>query len=251
MNASNTPAGDSATIDAREAGHFGALADDWWDPKGRSAMLHRLNPARLGHVRQAIDHHWHRAAAQRRPLDGLFALDVGCGGGLLTEPLARLGATTTGIDAAPPAIAVAQAHAAAMGLEIDYRSGEVAALLAEPARFDLITAMEVVEHVADVPAFLAALAALLKPDGLLILSTPNRTPQSRVLMVGMAERLGLVPAGTHDWSKFLTPDEMTQALAAAGLAVTGTTGLSFSPSRGFVLGDDVSLNYLMTVVRAG
>jgi len=246
MNASNTPKSGNATIDAREADHFGALAEDWWDPRGRSAMLHRLNPARLRYIRQAIDHHWHLATTQRRPLDGRDVLDVGCGGGLLTEPLARLGARATGIDAAAPGIAVARDHAAAMGLAIDYRAGEVATLLDAPKRFDLITAMEVVEHVADVAAFLGALAALLKPDGLLILSTPNRTAQSRVLMVGMAERFGFVPAGTHDWSKFLTPDELRDRLDAAGLTVTDTTGLGFSPARGFMLGEDLSLNYLVT-----
>ena len=126
MNASNTPGGDVATIDAGEASHFGALAEDWWDPRGRSAMLHRINPVRLRYVRQAIDHHLHHAATERRPLEGQAALDVGCGGGLLTEPLARLGASVTGMDAAAPAILVARDHAAAVGLTIDYRSGEVA-----------------------------------------------------------------------------------------------------------------------------
>jgi 2-polyprenyl-6-hydroxyphenyl methylase/3-demethylubiquinone-9 3-methyltransferase len=253
-NASDRPTEAAATTNARtidraEAAHFGALAADWWDPAGQSAMLHRLNPARLGYIRDRLLAHWGGDAAARRPLAGRRALDVGCGGGLLAEPLARLGATVTAIDAAPEAIAVARAHAADQGLAIDYRAGEVATLIAEHTRFDLVTALEVVEHVADVDAFLAALGTLLAPGGLLILSTPNRTAKSRLLTVTLAEATGAVPRGTHDWHKFLTPDELTARLTAAGFEIVDLAGLEVSLSRGFSVGDDMGLGYFVTARR--
>ena len=245
--AASTP----ATINPEEAAHFGRLAQDWWDPKGGSAMLHRLNPARLAYIRERVEAHFGSAHDDRRPLARRTALDVGCGAGLLSEPLARLGASVTAIDAAPENIAAARIHAAAMGLAVDYRAGEVAALLDEPGRFDLVTAMEVVEHVADVSAFLEAIAGLVRPDGLVILSTPNRTMASKLALITVGEGLKLVPRGTHHWSSFLTPEELEQRLAAAGLAVCDTRGLSLSPSRGFVLSDDISLNYLLACRPAG
>jgi 2-polyprenyl-6-hydroxyphenyl methylase/3-demethylubiquinone-9 3-methyltransferase len=244
MNASTAAA---PTIDPAEAAHFGKLAADWWDPKGASAMLHRLNPARLRYLRQAVDRHFGLDETALRPLAGRRALDVGCGAGLLTEPLARLGAAVTGVDAAPENIAAARLHADKQGLAIDYRAGEVALLGDE--RFDLITSMEVIEHVADPAAFLATLAGLLAEDGLMILSTPNRTPLSRLAMITVGERLGMVPRGTHDWNKFLTPEELTAHLVAAGLTVTDLTGLSFSPARGFELSANTALDYLVTVTR--
>lgn len=231
------------TIRPDEAAHFGALAADWWNPRGSSAMLHRLNPVRLAYVRRMIDAHWGGDGRALRPLAGRRALDVGCGAGLLAEPLARMGAEVTGIDAAPENIAAAHDHAAAQGLAIDYVAGEVAALDAAP--FDLVTAMEVIEHVADPAAFAAVLAARLAPGGLMILSTPNRTAKARLMMITLAEGLGKIPRGTHDWDRFLTPEELTAHLAAAGLVVTDICGLAFSPARGFVLGDDRSLNYLV------
>lgn len=237
---------DATTIDPREAAHFGALARDWWDPKGSSAMLHRLNPVRLGFVRAMIDRHFGAEPAARRPLEGRTALDVGCGAGLLTEPLARLGARATGIDAAPENIAAARAHAEGQGLAIDYRAGGVEALAGET--FDLVCAMEVVEHVADPAAFVAGLAAALAPGGLLVLSTPNRTQRSRLAMVTLGEGLGMIPRGTHDWNRFLAPPELTALLEAAGLRVEATRGLSFAPTRGFVLSDDLGLDYLVAAV---
>lgn len=242
MNAIPAPA---ASVRPSEAAHFGTLAADWWDPKGSSAMLHRLNPARLGHVRRAIDAHWGGDPADRRPLAGRRALDVGCGAGLLTEPLARLGAAATGIDAAPENITAAAAHATGQGLAIDYRAGGIEGLGADE-RFDLIVSMEVVEHVADPAPFVAALARALAPGGLMILSTPNRTPLSRLAMITVGEGLGLIPRGTHDWSRFLTPPELTALVEAAGLAVTDVAGLSFSPTRGFVVSRDTTLDYLLT-----
>lgn len=237
-----------ATIDPREAEHFGKLAADWWNPKGSSAMLHRLNPARLGYVRAAIDAHWGGDPTRFTPLAGRTAIDVGCGAGLLAEPLARLGATVTGIDAAPENIGAARAHAAAAGLAIDYVAGGIEDL---PGRtFDLVTSMEVIEHVTDPAAFVAALAGALAEDGLMILSTPNRTLASRLAMITLAEGTGAIPPGTHDWSKFLRPEELEELLAATGLKVTNRTGLGFSPARGFVTGTGEALNYLVTAVRA-
>lgn len=239
-------ASSATTIDPAEARHFGALAADWWDPKGSSAMLHRLNPVRLGYVRERIDAHWGGEARSLKPLAGKSALDVGCGAGLMCEPMVRLGAAVTGLDAAGENIAVAREHAAGQGLSIDYRCGDVASLA---GRFDLVTSMEVVEHVAKPAAFLAVLAERLAPDGLMILSTPNRTSQSRFAMITLGEGLGAIPKGTHDWNKFLTPEELQAFAEAAGLRVIGRRGLSFSLSAGFVLSDDLSLNYLTTLVK--
>lgn len=250
MVASDTPAM-TTTIVPHEAEHFGRLANDWWDPKGSSAMLHRLNPVRLAYIREQIDQHWHIDDAERRPLAGKRALDVGCGAGLLTEPLARMGAQVAGVDAAPQGIAAAHEHANAQGLAIDYRTGDIgdAGFAASLGQFDLVTSMEVIEHVADPKTFVAALVARLAPGGLMVLSTPNRTAASRLLLVEAAERLGAIPRGTHDWHQFLTPDELTTLLEEAGMSVIDMRGLSPSPVRGFALGTNMSLNYLLTAVR--
>jgi 2-polyprenyl-6-hydroxyphenyl methylase/3-demethylubiquinone-9 3-methyltransferase len=234
----------AATIRREEAEHFGKLAADWWDPKGSSAMLHRMNPVRLGFLRAAIDAHWGGDAQSVKPLAGKRALDVGCGAGLLAEPLARLGAAVTGVDAAEENVAAARAHATGSGLAIDYRAGELASL--GLGRFDLVTAMEVLEHVADKQAFLGDLARHLAPGGLLVLSTPNRTARSRLLLVGLAETVGAVPRGTHHWEDFVTPDELRVLLAETGLEMGAPRGLAFSPAKGLHLSDDVSLNYLTT-----
>ncbi|MBW7946017.1 MAG: bifunctional 2-polyprenyl-6-hydroxyphenol methylase/3-demethylubiquinol 3-O-methyltransferase UbiG, partial [Sphingomonadaceae bacterium] len=184
-------------------------------------------------------------------LSGLDVLDIGCGGGILAEPLARLGGRVTAIDAAAEAIAVAKAHAVEAGLEIDYRQSPVEALVEEGRRFDLVTCMEVVEHVADVPVFLRGIASLLKPGGLLVFSTPNRTALSYgTLIVGAEWVLRFIPRGTHDWNRFLTPDELTAALADAGLKVTETRGIGFRPSRGFELSDDRRVNYIGAAIHA-
>ena len=238
-----------ATIDPREAEHFGRLAADWWNPKGSSAMLHRLNPPRLRYIREAVDAHWGGDPNSFTPLAGKTALDVGCGAGLLCEPLARLGAQITGVDAAPENIGAARAHAQASGLTIDYRSGEFETQV-KGRTFDLVTSMEVIEHVTDPAAFVAGLAAALAPGGLMILSTPNRTPLSRLAMITVGEGLGMIPRGTHDHAKFITPDELTDLLADAGMGVSDLRGLSFSPGAGFHLSDDTSLNYLLTARRS-
>ena len=237
-----------ATIDPREAEHFGKLARDWWDPKGSSAMLHRLNPARLGYIRAAVDAHWGGEEASFAPLAGKTGVDIGCGAGLLTEPLARLGAAMTGVDAAPETVGAARAHAAASGLAIDYVAGGIEDLAGRG--FDLVVSMEVIEHVSDPAAFVAGLAGALAPGGLMILSTPNRTPLSRLAMITIGEGSGAIPKGTHDWSRFINPEELETLLADAGMRVTDRSGLSFSPARGFVTSSNEALNYLVTAVRA-
>lgn len=238
----------SETIRAGEAAHFGALAADWWDPTGSSAMLHRLNPVRLRFIRDAVDQHWGGNVRSIRPLAGKAALDVGCGAGLLAEPLARLGSQVTGVDAAPENITAAIAHAAGAELAVDYHCGELSAL--GLGQFDLVTCMEVIEHVADKPAFIAALAAHLKPDGLMVLSTPNRTTRSRLLLVEGAERLGMVPRGTHHWDDFATPDELRELLAGACLTMGEPRGIAWSPAKGLHLSDDLALNYIVTATLA-
>ncbi|UYH54325.1 bifunctional 2-polyprenyl-6-hydroxyphenol methylase/3-demethylubiquinol 3-O-methyltransferase UbiG [Qipengyuania sp. SS22] len=239
---SNTSGGQ--TIRADEAAHFGRLAKDWWDPKGSSAMLHRLNPVRLQFLREAIDLHWAGDIEGRHPLAGKTALDVGCGAGLLCEPLARLGADVTGVDAAPENTAAAAVHAEGAGLDIRYIADEIGAL--DIGDFDLVTAMEVIEHVADKRAFVAALACRLASGGLMVLSTPNRTPQSRLLMIGAAEGIGLIPKGTHHWDDFITPEELGELLDDAGLDMGTPRGIGFSPAKGLHLSGDLSLNYIVT-----
>lgn len=236
------------TIRPEEAVHFGKLAAEWWNPAGSSAMLHKLNPVRLAFLREAVDLHWHGDSRDARPLAGKRVVDVGCGAGLLCEPLARLGGAVTGVDAAAENIAAAMAHAAGSGLAIDYRNGDLATL--GLGQFDLVTSMEVIEHVADKAAFAAALAASLAPGGLMVLSTPNRTARSRLLLVEAAERLGAVPRGTHHWADFVTPEELRELLSVAGLTMGVPKGIGWSPFDGLHLSDDLSLNYIVTVTAS-
>ena len=244
---SGVAAGATTSIVAREAEHFGALAGDWWDPKGASAMLHRLNPVRLGYLRDRVDQHWHLDERSLKPLAGKTALDVGCGAGLLCEPLSRLGATVTGVDAAPELIEAARAHAAGQHLAITYHAGGVEEV---DGRFDLITAMEVIEHVASPIAFLRDLKARLAPGGLLLLSTPNRTPLSRLMTITLAEGFGRIPKGTHDYDMFIAPEGMTRLMGEAGLKILDTEGIAWSPTRGLHLSEDLRLNYLVAAVAA-
>lgn len=232
----------ATSIVPEEIKQFASHAGDWWDPDGSEAMLHKLNPVRLAYIRDWIDQHWQIDEHGRTPLEGRTALDVGCGAGLLAEPLARLGAKVTAIDAAPELIAVARDHASAMGLDIDYRAAAVEEI---EGRFDLVTSMEVIEHVADPAAFLKALAKRLSPDGLLILSTPNRTSLSRLMMITLGEGLGRIPKGTHDFDKFIGPERMKLLLADVGLKCLDVEGIAWSPTRGLHLSDDVRLNYLV------
>jgi 2-polyprenyl-6-hydroxyphenyl methylase/3-demethylubiquinone-9 3-methyltransferase len=252
------------TVDPREAAHFGRMAGDWWDPKGSSAMLHALGPVRLRYIRDQVDHHWGGDECGLRPLEGRKAADVGCGAGLIAEPLARLGASVTGVDPAPENIDAARAHAEGQGLAIDYRVGGVEALI--PPRdgegdqpkagggvggYDLVTSLEVIEHAADPRGFVAGLAAALAPDGLLVLSTPNRTSLSRLMLIVVGEGSGRIPRGTHDWEKFLTPEELSALLRENGLEVVDCSGLAWSPLRGFHLSESTTLDYFITAKRAG
>jgi 2-polyprenyl-6-hydroxyphenyl methylase/3-demethylubiquinone-9 3-methyltransferase len=242
------------TVDPREAEHFGRLASDWWSPTGSSAMLHKLNPVRLSYIRDKVDHHWGGDECGLKPLAGRSAADVGCGAGLLAEPLARLGAKVTAVDPAPENIEAARAHALGQGLEIDYRIGGVEALLPprngdRNSQFDLVTSLEVIEHSADPAGFVAGLTAALADDGLLVLSTPNRTSMSRLMMIVLGEGSGRIPKGTHDWEKFLTPEELCALLRDAGLEVLDCTGLAWGPGRGFHLSDSKSLDYFVTATR--
>lgn len=237
----------NATIRPDEAAHFGALAAEWWDPSGSSSMLHKLNPVRLRFIREAIDVHWGGDIESVRPLLGKAALDVGCGAGLVCEPLARMGAEVTGVDAAPQNTQAAALHSEGAGLDIRYIPGELSTL--GLGQFDLVTCLEVIEHVADKPAFLATLADRLEPGGLMILSTPNKTLASRALLIGAAEAIGAIPRGTHHWDDFVTPEELVDLLSDAGLSMDEPKGIGWRPDKGLHLSGDLGLNYIVTVSR--
>ena len=241
-----------SSVDPADVARFSAIAEAWWDPKGEFAPLHHLNPTRLAFIRQKALAALGRQGSERMPFNGLRLLDVGCGGGLLTEPMARLGFSVTGIDPSERNIAVASAHAADMGLEIDYRACTVEALVAggEPC-FDLILNMEVIEHVAAPESFLRDCAGLLERGGLMIVATLNRTIPSLALGKIAAEYiLRWVPAGTHDWRKFIKPNEIRRFLADERLEVEGPFGVALNPLTGrWSVGDDARVNYMMTVSR--
>ncbi|TVQ54408.1 MAG: bifunctional 2-polyprenyl-6-hydroxyphenol methylase/3-demethylubiquinol 3-O-methyltransferase UbiG [Rhodobacteraceae bacterium] len=242
----------SGTIDAAEVAKFDRMAAAWWDPHGEAAPLHAMNPCRLDYLCAMIAAQFGRDLKAPAPFEGLAILDVGCGGGLVAEPMARLGAAVTGVDAAGEGIAVARAHAAAQGLTIDYRETTAETLVAEGAAFDVVLALEIVEHVADLDAFLAALSGLARPGGLAILSTLNRTPQSfMAAVVGAEWLLRWLPRGTHDWRKFVTPDELSESLTRAGLAPVDRMGMVYAPLSGRwrLDGAALSANYLMTAVK--
>ncbi len=241
-----------SSIDPADVARFSAIAAEWWDPKGKFAPLHKFNPVRLGFIRDQCLYRFQRDAAARQPFTGLRLLDIGCGGGLLSEPMTRLGFAVTGVDASERNIATAGAHAAEQGLGIDYRTSTAEALLAaaEPP-FDVILNMEVIEHVADPGPYLRDCAQLLKPGGLMVVATLNRTLKAFALAkVGAEYILRWLPAGTHDWSKFLRPDEIRGFLADTHVGVDGPFGVVFNPLTGrWSVTGDADVNYMMTVVR--
>ncbi len=242
---------DRTSIDPDEVAKFGALAGSWWDPEGDFRPLHRLNPTRLAFIRDQACAHFARDIAAAQPLAGLEVLDIGCGGGLLCEPLARLGARVTGIDAAQKAIEVADWHAEQSGLAIEYRCATAEDLAATGCRFDLIVNMEVVEHVADVDHFMEASCTLVKPGGAMAMATLNRTPKAFLMAVVGAEYvLGWLPRGTHDWRRFLRPSELVRRLRANGMAVTEIAGVTYNPLNDrWRRSPDLDVNYMLFAVR--
>lgn len=241
-----------SSIDPAEVAKFQAMAREWWDPEGKFKPLHMLNPTRLEYVvaQVAAQFGLDRGAAQ--PFAGLRVLDIGCGGGLMAEPMARLGASVVGADAAPGNIAVAALHAQEQGLGIDYRNTTAESLLDEGARFDVVLALEIVEHVADPAGFVATCHGLLRPGGMLVLSTLNRTARSfAAAIVGAEWVMRWLPRGTHDWSRFITPDELAGMARGAGLQVEDRAGMVFNPLRWdwSLSPRDLSVNYLLTTIR--
>lgn len=239
------------TLDAAEVERFARIADDWWNPDGKFRPLHQLAPARLGYLKSTLAAHFHLPADGLKALRGLHLLDIGCGGGLVCEPLARLGGRITGIDPAPENIGAARRHAAPQGLDIDYRSQRAEDLVAAGEHFDAVLCLEVVEHVPDPGRFIALIAQLVRPGGVLILSTINRTLKSYGLaIIGAEYVLRWLPVGTHQWDRFVTPEEMYRYLAAAGFARPVFQGLSYSPFADlWSLGADTDVNYFAAATK--
>ncbi len=241
-----------ASVDPDEAAKFAAMAEEWWDPTGKFRPLHKFNPVRLGFIKDTVCSALGRDPNDGKPFEGLRLLDIGCGGGLLSEPMTRLGAAVTGVDAGARNIGVARSHAESVGLDIDYRCTTAEALIdaGEPA-FDVVLNMEVVEHVADPDMFLRDCARLLAPGGVMIVATLNRTAKAFALaIVGAEYVLGWLPRGTHQFEKFLRPNEIRAPLEGEGLRVEGPIGVSFNPlADAWSLGSDASVNYMMTAQR--
>jgi len=245
------PAGRSSSVMSEEVARFDALGDAWWDPNGPMAPLHRLNPVRIGWARDLIARHFKHEAPAGAPLADLSLLDVGCGAGLFAEPLARLGADVLGIDPAPETIETARRHAEETGAKLSYRAATAEELAAEPRRFDVVSAMEVIEHVADPKAFVACAASLLNPGGLFLASTLNRTLRSFALaIVGAEYLLRWLEPGTHRWEQFVTPIELTGFARAAGLRRTSLRGMVYNPlGADWRLSADTGVNYLFAAAK--
>lgn len=241
-----TAVASAPSVDPAEVARFSAMAAEWWDPTGKFRPLHQLNPVRLAFIRDQIAARYGRDPLAERPLRGLRVLDIGCGGGLVAEPMARLGAEVVGIDASAENIGIARAHAAESGLDIAYRAAAAEDLVAQQERFDVVLALEILEHVADLRGFLAACAALTRPGGALVAATLNRTPQSFLLaIVGAEYVLGWLPRGTHDWRRFVRPSELAAGLRPHGVQVTVLRGMSYDLiADRWRQSDDLSVNYL-------
>ena len=238
------------TVDRQDIERFAAQSAGWWDPQGSFRLLHEINPSRLDFIRNALLAHFRREARSLAPFGGLTLGDIGCGGGLIAEPMARLGFAVTGIDAGAEAISVAHEHADASGLTIDYRISSAEELAASGASFDVVLALELVEHVADRDAFLAAVGKLVRPGGAFIGATLNRTARSFALaIVGAEYVLGWLPPRTHDWQRFVRPSEFVLGLRRAGLVTTKMAGLTYDWSRGWRISDDLSVNYMLVAGR--
>lgn len=240
------------SIDPDEVAKFSAIAAEWWDPKGKFRPLHKFNPVRLKFIRETAERHFGLTPGLVKPLEGLRLLDIGCGGGLVCEPMARLGAQVTGVDASEANIKTALTHAKEQALDIDYRAGTAEGLIdsGEPP-FDIVLNLEVVEHVADPRQFLMDTASLVKPGGLMIVATLNKTAKAlATAVIGAEYVLGWLPRGTHDWSKFLPPEDVISALAAGGLQTDAPIGVSYAPLTGsWSLSDDVKVNYMVVARR--
>jgi 2-polyprenyl-6-hydroxyphenyl methylase/3-demethylubiquinone-9 3-methyltransferase len=248
----SAPPGKARTLDPDEIDRFARLASEWWDARGKFRALHRIGPARLAFLREEMVRHFSLAGSGMHPLHGLRVLDVGCGGGLVCEPLARMGAGVTGLDPSPETVEAALRHAAGQGLDIDYRVGRVEDLVGEACTFDAVVCLEVVEHVPDPGAFLKTCAGLVRPGGLMLLSTLNRTLKAYLFaIVGGEYVLRWLPVGTHRWERFITPGELAQHLAAAGLAVPTIKGLVYNPlADTWSLANDTDVNYLAAAAKA-
>jgi len=242
---------ESPTVDLAEVARFAALAATWWDPNGKMGMLHKFNPVRLRFIKEAACRRFERDPKRLDSLNGLRILDIGCGGGLLSEPLVRLGASVVGADPSKSNIEVARRHAAEAGLGVDYRASTAEALAAEGETFDLVLAMEVVEHVADVRAFIGSCAGMVKPNGLMIAATINRTLKSFALaIVGAEYVLGWLPRGTHRWDKLVTPNELEAAMERGGLRFIEIKGVIYDLlADAWKLSNDVDVNYMVAAAR--
>lgn len=241
----------SATVDPQEIERFAAHAEAWWDPEGSFRPLHRLNPVRLDYIRQHLTGHFGRNISALRPFDGLTLLDIGCGGGLIAEPMSRLGFAVTAVDADDQAIAAARAHAEATGLSIDYRIATAESMADTGERFDAVLALEIIEHVADPGVFLGSVGAVVRQGGAFIGATLNRTPRSfAAAIIGAEYLLGWLPRGTHDWRKFMRPSELVLGLRRNGLNPTEMTGVSYDLiRREWSLSRDLGVNYMVMAVR--
>ena len=240
------------SIDPDEVAKFSAIAAEWWDPKGKFRPLHRFNPVRLGFIRNQIIEHFGKDGSERKPFKGLRLLDIGCGGGLVSEPIARVGADVTGVDASPENIKTALTHADEVGLKIDYRAGTAEGLLAnDEEKFDVVLNLEVVEHVADAKKFIEDTAHLVAPGGIMIVATINRTAKAWALaIVGAEYILRWLPQGTHDFDKLVTPEEIRGAVTAAGMNAGKPIGVSFNPiADQWRLSNDSKVNYMMVATR--